>query len=60
MTTADLEHMSNDELWALHEAIGKLLTERLTAELREMKKRLAELERYAETRQQLFTPQSPD
>src|ERR1700716_3057442 len=39
----DLEAMSVDEMWKLHEQIGQLLSVRLTSEKRELEKRLAHL-----------------
>jgi DNA-binding protein H-NS len=44
MDRADLDRMSDQELWALHEAVVEFLSNRLLAEKREMEKRLAELE----------------
>ena len=41
----DLEAMSVDEMWKLHEQIGQLLSVRLTSEKRELEKRLAHLRR---------------
>ena len=39
----DLDAMSLDELWRLHEQIGNVLSVRLTSEKRELEKRLAQL-----------------
>lgn len=39
----DLEAMPLDEMWALHEEIGQVLSVRLTSEKRELEKRLAQL-----------------
>lgn len=39
----DLEAMPLDEMWALHEEIGQILSVRLTSEKRELEKRLAQL-----------------
>ena len=39
----DLDAMSVDEMWRLHEKIGQLLSVRLTSEKRELEKRLAKL-----------------
>ena len=47
----DLAAMSVDEMWQLHEEIGKLLSVRLTSEKRELEKRLAQLRRERESRQ---------
>ena len=41
----DLEAMSVDELWSLHEQISQLLSARITSEKRELEKRLAVLNR---------------
>jgi DNA-binding protein H-NS len=41
----DLDAMSVDEMWRLHEKIGQLLSVRLTSEKRELEKRLAKLRR---------------
>ena len=41
----DVEAMSVDEMWKLHEQIGQLLSVRLTSEKRELEKRLAHLRR---------------
>jgi DNA-binding protein H-NS len=47
----DLAAMSVDEMWQLHEEIGKVLSVRLTSEKRELEKRLAQLRRERESRQ---------
>ena len=39
----DLKSLSIDELWALHEQVGALLSERITAEKRGLEERLAKL-----------------
>ena len=39
----DLDAMSVDEMWRLHEQIGQVLSVRLTSEKRELEKRLAQL-----------------
>ena len=39
----DLDAMSVDEMWRLHEKIGQLLSVRLTSGKRELEKRLAKL-----------------
>ncbi|QND75282.1 H-NS family nucleoid-associated regulatory protein [Tardiphaga robiniae] len=41
----DLEAMSVDELWKLHEELSGLLSARMTLEKRELEKRLAQLRR---------------
>jgi DNA-binding protein H-NS len=41
----NLSSLSIDELWALHEEVGAMLSERITAEKRELEKRLARLNR---------------
>ncbi|SDJ59984.1 MULTISPECIES: H-NS family nucleoid-associated regulatory protein [Bradyrhizobium] len=41
----DLDAMSVDEMWKLHEQIGQMLSVRLTSEKRELEKRLAHLRR---------------
>jgi DNA-binding protein H-NS len=41
----DLDVMSMDEMWRLHEKIGQVLSVRLTSEKRELEKRLAQLRR---------------
>jgi DNA-binding protein H-NS len=38
-----LDDMSADELWGLHEEIGKILSTRITSEKRELERRLAQL-----------------
>lgn len=41
----DLDGMSVDEMWMLHERIAQVLSVRLTSEKRELEKRLAQLRR---------------
>jgi DNA-binding protein H-NS len=41
----DLEAMSFDDLWSLHEQISQLLSVRITSEKRELERRLAVLNR---------------
>lgn len=41
----NLDGMSTDELWSLHEEIGKVLSDRITSEKRELERRLAQLKR---------------
>jgi DNA-binding protein H-NS len=42
---SDLETMSFDELWSLHEEVSQLLSIRITTEKRELERRLAVLNR---------------
>lgn len=44
-TKANLEDMSVDDLWTLHEEISRILSARIVAEKRELEKRLAVLNR---------------
>ena len=46
----NLDAMSVDEMWQLHEEISQVLSVRLTSEKRELEKRLAQLRREKETR----------
>ncbi len=41
----NLPSLSIDELWALHEEVGAMLSKRITAEKRELEERLARLSR---------------
>ena len=43
MRKQDLEAMDFEELWLLHEELTKILAEKITAEKRELEKRLAQL-----------------
>src|SRR5258708_7652775 len=45
MKKIDLEVMSVDDLWSLHEKISAILSARITSEKRELEKRLAVLNR---------------
>ena len=45
MKKIDLETMSVDDLWSLHEKISEILSVRITSEKRELEKRLAVLNR---------------
>jgi DNA-binding protein H-NS len=45
MKKIDLESMSVDDLWSLHEKISGILSARITSEKRELEKRLAVLNR---------------
>jgi DNA-binding protein H-NS len=47
----NLDGMSIDELWQLHEEISRVLSVRLTLEKRELEKRLTQLRREKEMRQ---------
>ena len=47
----NLDAMSIDEMWHLHEEISRVLSVRLTSEKRELEKRLAQLRREKEMRQ---------
>lgn len=47
----NLDAMSVDEMWQLHEEISQVLSVRLTSEKRELEKRLTQLRRERETRQ---------
>ena len=47
----NLDAMSIDEMWQLHEEISAVLSIRLTSEKRELEKRLAQLRREKEMRQ---------
>lgn len=44
-----LDSMSIDDMWRLHEEIGRILSVRLTAEKRQLEKRLAQLRVEKET-----------
>ena len=46
----NFESMSVDELWQLHEELGRVLSTRLTTEKRELEKRLAQLHREDQAR----------
>ncbi len=46
----NLDAMSVDEMWRLHEEIRRILSVRLTSERRELEKRLAQLRREKEIR----------
>lgn len=43
MKKNDLENMSIDDLWTLHETVSQILSERIASEKRELEKRLAYL-----------------
>ncbi len=48
MKKLNLEAMSTDEMWRLHEEISRVLSVKLTSEKRELEKRLAQLRREKE------------
>jgi len=54
MRKADLEAMNFEELWLLHEELTMILAEKISAEKRELEKRLAQLNRA----EQLSRPES--
>jgi DNA-binding protein H-NS len=45
MSKLDFEAMSLDELWTLHEQLGRILSERIVVEKRELEHRLVQLNR---------------
>jgi DNA-binding protein H-NS len=51
MRKQDLEAMDFEELWLLHEELTKILAEKITAEKRELEKRLAQLNQPEQLRQ---------
>jgi DNA-binding protein H-NS len=55
----NLDGMSVDEMWHLHEEIGRILSVRLTSERRELEKRLAQLRRENEIRRPEQSETSP-
>jgi DNA-binding protein H-NS len=50
MSQLDLDKLSLDELWMLHEQISDMLSDRILVEKRELEKRLAQLQRGAGSR----------
>jgi DNA-binding protein H-NS len=54
----DLEAMSLDELWSLHEAISRILSARITLEKSELEKRLTILNRGRDVTERGNVPQS--
>jgi DNA-binding protein H-NS len=58
MKKINLESMSSDELWSLHEKISSLLSDRIASEKRELEKRLAVLSRGRDVIQGGDAPQS--
>jgi DNA-binding protein H-NS len=55
-----LDGMSIDEMWLLHEEISRVLSVRLTAEKRELEKRLTQLRREKEMRQSVPAQSAAD
>jgi DNA-binding protein H-NS len=51
----NLDALTIDEMWQLHEEIGRVLSVRLTSEKRELEKRLAQLRRESEMSQSKST-----
>jgi DNA-binding protein H-NS len=45
MKKSDLEELSLDDLWALHEQVSKILSSRIIAEKQQLEKRLNQLNR---------------
>jgi DNA-binding protein H-NS len=58
MKKIDLEAMSLDELWSLHEAISRILSARITSEKSELEKRLTILNRGRDVIERGNIPQS--
>src|ERR1700738_4525566 len=58
MKKIDLEAMSVDDLWSLHEKISGILSARITSEKRELEKRLAVLNRGRDVIEGGYAPQS--
>jgi DNA-binding protein H-NS len=58
MKKIDLEAMSVDDLWSLHEQVSRILSARITSEKRELEKRLAVLNRGGGVIEGRDTPQS--
>jgi DNA-binding protein H-NS len=58
MKKIDLEAMSLDELWSLHEAISRILSARITLEKSELEKRLTILNRGKDVIERGTIPQS--
>ena len=54
----DLDSLSIDEMWQLHEEISQVLSDRLTAEKRELEKRLAQLRRDKDIRPAVDAPEA--
>src|SRR6266481_743665 len=58
MKKTNLEAMSVDDLWSLHEEISRILSARITSEKRELEKRLAILNRGPDAIERGDAPQS--
>jgi DNA-binding protein H-NS len=58
MKKTNLEAMSVDDLWSLHEEISKILSARISSEKRELEKRLAILNRGRDAIERGDAPQS--
>jgi DNA-binding protein H-NS len=58
MKKTNLEAMSVDDLWSLHEEISRILSARITSEKRELEKRLAILNRGRDAIERGDAPQS--
>jgi DNA-binding protein H-NS len=54
----NLDAMSIDDMWQLHEDVSRLLSVRLTSEKRELEKRLAQLQREKEVPRSVSTDRS--
>jgi len=54
---SSFDAMSVDEMWRLHEEIGRILSVRLTSEKRELEKRLAQLHHEEESQPNLADTQ---
>lgn len=59
MTFANLDAVPIDELWAIHEEVGHLLTRKLQAEKRLIEARLMELRRYSNLHPKYHNPNQP-
>ena len=59
MSKPDLESMQFDELWAIHEELTKILSDKILAEKRELEKRLAKLNQAGGVREGADQPLPP-
>ncbi len=59
MSKPDLESMQFDELWAIHEELTKILSDKILAEKRELEKRLAKLQQTSSIREGADQPLPP-
>ncbi len=59
MSKPDLESMQFDELWAIHEELTKILSDKILAEKRELEKRLAKLNQSGSVREGADLPLAP-